>query len=171
MVNIIFQKFNTYITRQSWDHLKFIQMLTLVIIGNILFLFLWIYLLAYNNLVPQNYLEDSIYQISKGILWGGIAGLIIAFFELLPRYIRKDWDLHEVVPYFFFIHLSLSIGVNIAQFFVSGYDDLAKIGFGLGFVLGGLLGIIAYIGEIKLEHTKKDDDENPELIDEEDKAK
>ena len=89
----------------------------------------------------------------------------------MPRYIRKDWDLHEVVPYFFFVHLSLSIGVNIGQFFISGYDDLIKIGFGLGFVLGGLLGIIAYIGEIKLEHTKKDDDENPELIDEEDIAK
>jgi len=171
VVNIIFQKFNNYITRQSWDHLKFIQMLTLVIIGNILFFFLWIFLLAYNNLVPQNYLEDSIFQISKGILWGGIAGLIVAFFELLPKYIRKDWDLHEVVPYFFLVHLSLSILVNIGQFFVSGYGDLLKIGFGLGFVLGGLLGIIAYIGEIKIEHSKKEDDENPKLNDEEDKEK
>ncbi|MFV2015319.1 MAG: hypothetical protein ACC656_07825 [Candidatus Heimdallarchaeota archaeon] len=136
----------------------------MVIIVNILFFFLWIFLLAYNDLVPQSYLEDSIYKISRGILWGGIAGLIIAFFELLPKYIRKDWDLHEVVPYFLFVHLSLSIAVNIGQFFISRYDGLLKIGFGLGFVLGGLIGIIAYIGEVKLEHTQKVEDDNPKLI-------
>ena len=143
-------------------------MLTFAVIFNILFFFLWIFLIAYNGLVPQNYLEDSIYQISKGILWGGIAGLVIAFFELLPKYIRKKWDLHEVVPYFLFLHLTFSIIVNIGQFFVSRYEELLKVGFGLGFVLGGLIGIIAYIGEVKIEHTKKDEDENPELVDDED---
>lgn len=167
MVNSILQKFNNYITRQNWDHLKFIQMLTLAVIFNILFFFLWIFLIAYNGLVPQNYLEDSIYQISRGILWGGIVGLIVAFLELLPKYIRKEWDLHEVVPYFLFFHLTLAIIVNIGQFYISRYDGLVKIGFGLGFVLGGLIGIIAYIGEVKIEHTKKDEEENPELVDDE----
>ncbi|MHA2101193.1 MAG: hypothetical protein ACW99A_21210, partial [Candidatus Kariarchaeaceae archaeon] len=97
-------------------------------------------------------------------IWGGIIGLIIAFFELLPKYIRKQWDLHIVVPYFLMLHLSLSIFVNIAQFMVSRYDNLFKIGFGIGFVIGGLIAIIAYIGEVKIEHTKKEEQENPELL-------
>ncbi|MHA2031663.1 MAG: hypothetical protein ACW99Q_19975, partial [Candidatus Kariarchaeaceae archaeon] len=99
MVEIILQKFNKYITSQNWDHLRFIQMLTLAIIANIAFFFAWIFILAYNNLVPQDYLEDSVYKIGEGMIWGGIIGLIIAFFELLPKYIRKQWDLHIVVPY------------------------------------------------------------------------
>ncbi|MHA2275445.1 MAG: hypothetical protein ACXAC2_06750 [Candidatus Kariarchaeaceae archaeon] len=139
-------------------------MLTLAIIANIAFFFAWIFILAYNNLVPQDYLEDSVYKIGEGMIWGGIIGLIIAFFELLPKYIRKQWDLHIVVPYFLMLHLSLSIFVNIAQFMVSRYDNLFKIGFGIGFVIGGLIAIIAYIGEVKIEHTKKEEQENPELL-------
>jgi hypothetical protein len=143
-------------------------MLTLAIIANIVFFFAWIFILAYNDLVSQDYLENSIYEISKGILWGGIIGILIAFIELLPKYIKKEWDLHEVVPYFFIFHLSLSIIVNIAQFFVSRYEELFKIGFGIGFVLGGMIAIIAYIGEVKLEHTNKEKEENPELLEDND---
>ncbi len=138
----------------------------MVMVLNIFFFFAWIFILSYNGLVSQEYLESSISSISRGILWGGITGVILAFFILLPKYIKKEWDLHIVVPYFLTIHLILSILFIVGSMILLDRETLFKYGLGFGFVIGGLIGIIAYMGEVHIEHKKKEVDENVELIEE-----
>lgn len=136
----------------------------MIMILNIFFFFAWIFILSYNGLVSQEYLETSITSISKGILWGGITGIIVAFFVLLPKYIKKEWDLHIVVPYFLMIHLTLSIIYIVGSMVFLDRETLYKYGLGFGFVIGGLIGIIAYMGEVHIEHKEKEITEDIELI-------
>ena len=131
---------------------------------NILFFFSWIFILSYNGLVSQEYLETSVTSISRGILWGGITGIVVAFLILLPKYIKKEWDLHIVVPYFLTIHLALSVIYIIGGLVILNQELLYKYGLGFGFVMGGLIGIIAYMGEVHIEHRKKEDEEDIELL-------
>ena len=138
----------------------------MVMVLNILFFFSWIFILAYNGLVPDEYLEESVTSISRGILWGSITGVLAAFFILLPKYIKKEWDLHVVVPYFLTIHLVLSIIYIIGSLFILDKEVLFKYGLGFGFVIGGLIGIIAYMGEVHIEHKDKDNAEDIEILEE-----
>ncbi|MCE7733628.1 MAG: hypothetical protein GPJ54_02040, partial [Candidatus Heimdallarchaeota archaeon] len=80
-----------------------------------------------------------------------ISGIIIGFLELLRNYIKKNWDLHQVVPLFLMMHLSAALLLMIVTYIIE-IDPIKSSSLILGFILGGLIAIIAYAGEIEREH-------------------
>lgn len=146
---------NKWIIKQNWNHLRFLQLLTFVIIINLLVFFIWIILMANSGIIDNEIMEETLFDLSSGLLYGSIGGLIMGFLELLPKYISKQWDLHLVVPYFLLVHLvTLIFTLFILIFFP--FTSIQKNGIAIGYAIGGLITIIAYIGEVKKEHQNKD---------------
>lgn len=148
------RRINKKIEEQEWDHLRYLQLITLVLVLFVLFLYLWLLLLArsFDDEYYTEFLRTSVRDLSLGLLAGIISGIIVAFFELIGKYRSKEWDLHIVVPYFLKLHLSLALLILVLILFLD-FSGFLEQGALIGFNIGGLIGIVAYAGEVKKEHS------------------
>lgn len=150
--------FNSFISSKNWDHMKFLQILLFTILFIILLFFTWILILTYNGIVQQDFLKSSLKETGYGILFGIITGIVISVIYLLNYYLKKQWDLHVIVPNFLRIFMIEIIILYILSFiFFKNLNLLTKNSFIIGFVVGGLISIIAYAAEVKKEHTSDDE--------------
>lgn len=93
----------------------------------------------------------------------GVAiGIIIGFCQLLPFYVRKEWDLHVVIPKSLLVHL-FTIVISLVILLLFEKNLIKIISINIGISLGGLLAIIAYMGEVEKEH-KVDQKEDIALV-------
>ncbi len=147
----ILNSFDKWVSKHNWDYLKFLQIITLTIIVNVLLFIVWMMLLVNSGFIDFEVFQDSMILIGKALLFGAILGLLIGFFELLPKYLQKQWDLHIVTPYFLVFHL-ISLFIVTIILIALDRSTLQINGVIIGYVLGGLLAIIAYMGEVRREH-------------------
>ena len=155
---IFLKRFSSKIEEQEWDHLRYLQLITLVLVLFVLLMYLWLLLMArsFTDTYLPEFLRVSVRDLSLGLLIGIISGIVAAFMELIKKYVSKEWDLHVVVPYFLKVHLLLSLILLLVSF-LTDLPAFIEQGFIIGFNIGGLIGIVAYAGEVKREHTEKQD--------------
>ncbi|MHA2248887.1 MAG: hypothetical protein ACXAD7_00930 [Candidatus Kariarchaeaceae archaeon] len=146
--------FDKWISSKQWDYQRFLQLITLTLVINLLIFFIWILSLSYSGLIEEEVFRETLKELGIGLLLGTIAGLIIGFLEVINKYLRKEWDLHRVVPYFLVLHLISLVCVILILYFTS-IPAIQKNGIGIGYAIGGLMVILAYTGEVKKEHTEE----------------
>ncbi len=117
-------------------------------------LYSWLFYLSYAELADPELIQLIIVDMGFGLLYGGIAALVISFLILLPKYINKEWDLHIIVPYALIRHLIVLFILIITLIFLP-WTVYLKNGIGIGYNIGGFLAIMAYAGEVKKEHSDK----------------
>jgi hypothetical protein len=115
-------------------------------------LYSWLFYLSYVQLADPELIQLIIVEMGFGLLYGGIAALILSFLILLPKYIKKEWDLHIIVPYALIRHLIILFIIIITLIFLP-WTIYFKNGIGIGYNIGGFVAIIAYAGEVKREHS------------------
>ena len=154
-------RFDKYIESKNWDHLKFLQQLTFALVIIVFMLYSWLFYLSYMELADPELIQLIIVDMGFGLLYGGIAALVVSFLFLLPKYIKKEWDLHIIVPYALIRHLIILFVIIIVLIFLP-WTIYIKNGIGIGYNIGGFLAIIAYAGEVKREHSRKMNKEDPD---------
>lgn len=152
----IWSNFSWKIEKRNWDHISFLQLLTFVLILNLLIAIAMFYLFGTTANFDDAYVQNSIYEILYGTVTGLIAGLIIQFCILLYPYLKKNWDLHFVIPYSLFFNVLITVFLQVFFNFTNQITKIREIGIIIGFLIGGLLATIAYAGEVKEEHTPED---------------
>ncbi|MCY3410315.1 MAG: hypothetical protein INQ03_01650 [Candidatus Heimdallarchaeota archaeon] len=155
MVN--FQSLNNRIEKKNWDHLDFLKRMTVVLLLIIFMFYAWILIGSINGLFEQEFVQLALKDISLSLFIGIAAGIIIGFIELIWYYIHKNWDLHVVVPNYLMMHLITTMVGVVILYMLSPAQLMASSG-SIGFILGGMIAIIAYAGEIKREHSSPDED-------------
>ncbi len=144
----ILSKYNKIIESRNWDHLKFLQSLLITLLVFLLILYLWILVLISKDTLPIT--VSFISDFSKYLAFSIIGGIIYGFIILLPMYIKKIWDLHKITPIYLIFLLIATIIIVFLQFTI-----IMQSGIIIGGVIGGLITIIAYAGEIKKEHMEQ----------------
>lgn len=147
-----FSKFSQKIEKQDWDHVKFIRTLLLIMGISVLFFYLWVLILNLNEIITPVFFVTSINLMLKGHVLGIIGGIIVGFFILLPYYYQKQWDLHNVIPNVLFFHLIIAIIVLLMNLLIIKLSQLFETAFLVGYLIGGMIAILAYAGEVKKEH-------------------
>lgn len=145
-----------WIDLQEWEFDAFLIRITLLMLLGIVFYSFLIFYLALSGLLAQVFLEAYLRELGIALSIGLLIGVLLAFVLLLPKYIKKEWDLHNVVPAFLLqwtiavvvysliaAVLSYSGKISLTSFLTSGY----------GFGLGGFFAVLAYVAEIKKEHS------------------
>jgi len=148
----IWTRFSKNVSSKNWDHLRFLQLMTLALLLNLLMVIALMLVFTQNNTFSEEYGANSLRDILSGTISGLIVGITLQFFILLRPYIQKNWDLHEVVPYSLFFSAFLGALIILGFTFTEKFSQLREIGISIGFFLGTLLTTIAYVGEVKKEH-------------------
>lgn len=158
----ILSQISQKIEDQQWDHVRFLRNLLLILGIVILFFYTWILILNLNEVIDPNYFVNTLRDMIRGHLIGIIAGLVGGFLILMPYYYRKQWDLHIVVPNSLFIHLLAAAVIFLFNSLTSIFSPLFESAILMGYLVGGLIAILAYAGEVKKEHQNRSVDENKE---------
>ncbi len=149
----MYTRFSKNIEDKNWDHLKYLQRLTMALVLIIMLVYVWILITSFNGIFEIEIAQQTLRTLTLSLIIGIITGLLIAFLELAKYYFNKEWDLHVVLPNFLFFHLLLTFIVMVTSYFVNE-DTTWNAGLVYGFVLGGLIAMVAYAGEIKIEHSE-----------------
>ena len=147
----LLDSFNTRIEGKNLDHLKYLQRLTMTLVLIILLIYLWILISTTQVFFDTEFVQITLKNVTYFLIIGVISGIIVGFLELIRNYLKKNWDLHQVVPVFLMMHLFASL-VFIIVTYVIEMDPIKSSSLILGFILGGLISIVAYAGEIEREH-------------------
>lgn len=156
------EAYDQWITKKNWDHLKFLRYLLLITSLVFLLFVAWILILTINDILSPEFLRESLLDLGKGFLLGGVLGLVLGFLLLLRWYLSQEWDLHKVVPQFLFYLLIISVG-SLGLSLIINSPPILETGFIIGEIMGGMLAIVAYAGEVEKEHK-----DNMILIEDED---
>ncbi|MHA2090182.1 MAG: hypothetical protein ACW98K_04920 [Candidatus Kariarchaeaceae archaeon] len=143
---------NRNVNKQEWNYLKFFQLITAALVLNLLLFFVWILSLSYSNLIEKEFLDVTLRELGYSTLVGCVTGLILGFSVLFPGYIKKQWDLHQVVPTYLYIQVLLLVIVVIVSLILP-WNAMEKNGFIIGYAIGALIVITAYVGEVEKEHS------------------
>lgn len=147
----LLDSFNTRIEGKNWDHLKYLQRLTMTLVLIILLIYLWILISTTQGFFDTEFVQITLKNVTYFLIIGVISGIIVGFLELIRNYIKKNWDLHQVVPVFLMMHLFAALVFMIVTYIIE-MDPIKSSSLILGFILGGLISIVAYAGEIEREH-------------------
>lgn len=111
-------------------------------------------LFSVNGYFAMEFTIQVLRELTIAIISGIAGGILVGFLLLVRYYFTKQWDLHIVVPnYLLYQSILASLLVIVIKFLSLGIFQ--KTGIGIGFILGGLIAIVAYAGEIKIEHSKE----------------
>ncbi|MDH5402465.1 MAG: hypothetical protein OEY49_08240 [Candidatus Heimdallarchaeota archaeon] len=152
----IIKDYSNWIQQKGIDHVTFLKNISLALSLIILIFYSWSFYLVYAGIISQEFFIVTISKLSYFMFIGLINGLAINFILEFPHYFGKEWDLHHVIPLFLIEHLTLSVFIFIL-FIYNKVDPIQSNSFTIGFLLGGLLTILAYAGEVKREHQVDDD--------------
>lgn len=144
-------RFSKKIERQNWDHVPFLRNLMVVLVLVLLIFYVWILSLANSGLIEQEQFNRLLRQMLYGQIIGLLIGIIISFLCLLPYYLRKEWDLHIVVPNGLFFHMVISVIIFFVFTIFNFFEVMVESSGLLGYLIGGLIPILAYSGEVKKE--------------------
>jgi hypothetical protein len=130
----------------------FLRNLLLVLVAALFMMYLLLLSFLLNGVVAQDVFTELLQLLLRGQLIGLIIGVIINFGALLPMYRKKEWDLHIVVPQALFYIVIEGIILVIVLFFVQS-PALFETALISGFLIGSLVPVLAYSGEVRKEHS------------------
>jgi hypothetical protein len=151
----VFSRFSKKIESKNIDHGRFLIITALLIILSIVILYFTLFSWQLVGIVTPQDMQIFMIDISIWLSIGILSGIMVSSLILLSYYLNKVWDLHIVVPNYLMIFLStIALHFLVGIIFNEIFFALQFPSYMLGYSLGGMLPGIAYINEVKKEHSK-----------------